>query len=89
MSNGSCDYSERVVDIFPHQIQSKYCGGNIYVSIEGIALDQCCSPKQMETETIPQVSTHHAIFHSFLPDYSKQYSDKTIARGNSWDWTHD
>ena len=33
------DYAERVVDSFPHQIQSEYYGGNRSVSIEGIALE--------------------------------------------------
>ena len=34
-----CDYSERVVASFPHQIQSEYYGGNRTVSIEGITLE--------------------------------------------------
>ena len=34
-----CDYSERVVAIFSHQIQSEYYGGNISVPIEGITLE--------------------------------------------------
>ena len=33
------DYAERVVARFSNQIQSEYCGGNRYVSIEGIALE--------------------------------------------------
>ena len=32
------DYAERVVASFSNQIQSEYYGGNIYVSIEGIAM---------------------------------------------------
>ena len=32
------DYAERVVASFSNQIQSEYYGGNISVSIEGIAL---------------------------------------------------
>ena len=32
------DYSERLVASFANQIQSEYYGGNISVSIEGIAL---------------------------------------------------
>ena len=31
-----CDYAERVVASFAHQIQSEYYGGNRSVSIEGI-----------------------------------------------------
>ena len=33
------DYAERVVASFSYQMQSKYCGGNISVSIEGITLE--------------------------------------------------
>ena len=32
------DYADRVVYSFTNQIQSEYYGGNMYVSIEGIAL---------------------------------------------------
>ena len=31
-------YAKIVLAIFAHQIQSEYYGGNIYVSIEGLAL---------------------------------------------------
>ena len=34
-----CDYSDRVVAIFAHQIQSEYYGGNRSFSIEVIALE--------------------------------------------------
>ena len=34
------DYAERVVASFANQIQSEYYGGNIYVSIEVIALER-------------------------------------------------
>ena len=34
------DYTERLVARFSNQIQSEYYGGNIYVYIEGIALEQ-------------------------------------------------
>ena len=33
-----CDYSYQVVASFPQKIESKYYGGNEFVSIEGIAL---------------------------------------------------
>ena len=35
-----CDYAERVVASFAHQIRSEYYGGNISVSIEGVSLEQ-------------------------------------------------
>ena len=34
-----CDYAERVVASFSHQIQSEYYGGNISVYIEDITLE--------------------------------------------------
>ena len=38
------DYSDRVIDIFAHQIKSEYYGGNQSISIEGIALEHFCEP---------------------------------------------
>ena len=35
------DYLERVVFSLSHKIKSDYYGGNHYVYIEGIALDNC------------------------------------------------
>ena len=32
------EYAQRIVAKFSHQIQSEYCGGNISVYLEGIAL---------------------------------------------------
>ena len=43
-----CGYAERVVASFSHQIQSEYYGGNIYVSIEGIALEHFIAPTHTE-----------------------------------------
>ena len=34
-----CDYAEGVVSIFDNKMQSEYYGGNISLSIEGIALE--------------------------------------------------
>ena len=42
------DYAERVVASFAHQIQSTYYGGNRYVSIEVIALENFNSLPQTE-----------------------------------------
>ena len=51
------DYAERVVASFTHQIQSEYYGGNISVSIEGIALEKFCAPTHTETAGTPQAHT--------------------------------
>ena len=64
----SCDYSERVVASFAHQIQSEYYGGNRYVSIEGIELEHCSETTQTEIAGTTQARTRRAIFHSFLSD---------------------
>ena len=34
-----CDYSEMVVAIFAHQLQSEYYGGNISMPVKGITLE--------------------------------------------------
>ena len=38
------NYSERVVANFAYQIQSEWYGGNIYISIEGIAMEHFSAP---------------------------------------------
>ena len=60
------DSYERLVASFSHQIQSKYYGGNIYVSIEYIVLEISSFPTHTETEGTPQARTRHAVFHSFF-----------------------
>ena len=42
------DYAERVVASVANQIQSKYYGGNISVSIEGIALEHFSAAPQSD-----------------------------------------
>ena len=74
-----CDYSERVVDIFAHQIQSEQYGGNRSVSIEGIALDHLSATTYPETVSVQESCTHHAISHSFLYDDRKTDSTTTAA----------
>ena len=61
-----CDYSERLVASFAHQIKSEYCGNNRYLSIEGIAFEHFSAPTQNETATTPQSRKHRAMIHSFL-----------------------
>ena len=73
------DYYERVVASFAHQIQSEYYGGNISVSIEGISLEHFSTLPKSGTNTTKPASQHHAVFHSFLSDDIKQYSETTTA----------
>ena len=40
------DYAERVVVRFAHQIKYEYYGGNMYVSIEGVALEHFSATDQ-------------------------------------------
>ena len=47
------DYSERVVASSANQIQSEYYGGNRYVSIEGIALEQFSATPSIDTDLFP------------------------------------
>ena len=47
--------------------------------IEGISLENFIATKNKETVGTPQARTLHVVFHSFLSDYRKQYSDTTIA----------
>ena len=79
----SRDYAERVVASFSHQIQSKYYGGNILVSIYGIALgNSSVLPKADINSTTPSRQCH-AVFHSFLSDDRKQDSATTNAHSKS------
>ena len=56
-----CDYAERVVASFAHQIQYEHYGGNLYVFVGGIALENFSAPQQTETATPKQALTHHAV----------------------------
>ena len=72
------DYAERVVDSFANQIQSECYGGNRSVSIEGIALEHFSEAPQADINSTTPSRQHHAVFHYFLPDDSKQDSATTI-----------
>ena len=62
----------RVVAGFANQIKSEYYGGNISMSIEGIALEHfSAAPQEYINSTTPS-RPRHAVFHSFLSDYIKQ-----------------
>ena len=60
------DYAEWVVASFMNQIQSEYCGGNRYVSIEGIALEHFSAAPQAYINSSTLTRARHAVFHSFF-----------------------
>ena len=74
-----CDYAERAVASFAHQIQYEYYGLNKYVYIEVIELEQFNAPTQTESEEIPQALTSHYVFHLFLSDDIKKCDVTTIS----------
>ena len=74
------DYAERVVASFPHKIKSEYYGGNISVSIEGIALEHFNALPQTEIKTSTKSCPRHAVFHYFLLRYRKQGAEQLAIR---------
>ena len=71
------DYAERVLARFSNQIQSKYYGKNISVSIGGGSLEDF-STIDTDTETLSHPGpTRHAMFHSIFSDHRKQDSATT------------
>ena len=76
------DYAERVVASFANQIQSECYGGNISVSIEGIALEHFSTAPQADISSSTLSRPRHAVFHPFLSDDSKQdAATNTVTRG--------
>ena len=58
-------YAERVVARFSNQIKSEYYGGNIYLSIEGIALENFSASTKVDIKSSTISRQRHAVFHSF------------------------
>ena len=77
------DYDERVVASFSNQIQSEYYDGNISVSIEGIELEHFSALPKIGINSTTPTRQRHPVFHSFLYDDRKQYSDTTNAHSKS------
>ena len=73
------DYVERLVASFSNQIHSEYCGGNRYLSIEGIALENFSAAPQADMNSSTLSCPRHAVFHYFLSDDSKQDAATTTA----------
>ena len=71
------DYSERVVASFANKIHSEYYGGNISVSIEGIALEIFSALPKADISSTTESHQRHSVFRSFLCDDSKQDSATT------------
>ena len=59
-------YAEMLVESFAHQIQSEYYGGNISVSIEGIALENVSALPKSGINSPTKSFTLHAVFHYFF-----------------------
>ena len=60
------DYAERVVASFANQMQSEYYSGNIFVSIEGIVLENLSAAPQADINSSTLSRPRHAVFHSFF-----------------------
>ena len=60
-----CYYAKRLVASFANQIQSECYGGNIYVYIEGIALENFSALPQADINSSTILRQRHAVFHSF------------------------
>ena len=72
------NYDERVVARFAQQIQSKYCGINISLSIEGISLEHFSALPNSDINSNTPSLQRHAVYHYFLSDGSKQDATTTI-----------
>ena len=62
--DGLCrrDYAEHIVASFANQIQSEYYGGNISVSIEGIALEHFNTIDTYTVKLSHPYPTRHSVF---------------------------
>ena len=60
------DYAEKVVASYANQIQSKYYGGNIFVSIEVIVLEHFIALPHTNINSATPSHQSHAVFHYFF-----------------------
>ena len=60
------DYVERLVETFDHQIQYEYYGGNVFVSMELISLENYYSQQVFLAADIYTKPKMHAAFDPFL-----------------------
>ena len=77
------DYAERVVVSFANQIPSEYYGLSISVYIEVITLEYFSAVPHTNINSTKPSRQSHAVFHSFLFDYSKQDFSTTTAYSKS------
>ena len=59
------NYAEHLLAIFVHQIQSKYYGGNRYVSIKGIVLEKFSDTYQWTSSSSLYSCKRHVLFNCF------------------------
>ena len=71
------DYTEQLLDIFAHQIQSEHYGGNKSLSIEGISLEQLSASTQPLLLFSKKSCTCNTVFQSFLSYDNNQDADRT------------
>ena len=60
-----CDYAERAVARFAHQIQPEYYDGIRSVSIEGITLEHFSALPKADINSTTLSRQHHTVFHYF------------------------
>ena len=72
------DHYERVVASFAQKLKPEYYGGNIYVSIEGIAPEHFSALTETEINSSTKPCPRHAVFNYFSDD-SKQDDDTTTS----------
>ena len=66
------DYADRAFASFSNELKSEYYGGNISVSIEGIALEHLSASPNADINSSTLSHQRHVVFHSFLSENSKQ-----------------
>ena len=78
------DYAERLVASFSNQIQSEYCGGNISVSIEGIALEHFSAVTQTNLNSTTPSRQRHAVFQYFYLMIANIMLPLIMHTANAW-----
>ena len=74
------NYSDILVEAFTTEIQSRNCGGNDYLSIEGVALEYYKIYNDRKLLTKNKVEESIGEFHCYLSDDSKRYASTTAAQ---------
>ena len=77
-----CDYAEKLVSRFSNKIQSEHYGVNRSLSIEVIALEKFSAVPKTDISITTLSRQRHAVFQSFLSDYSTHDAATTTAHSN-------